>query len=101
MKTYIKSGYGFNVGYNFARAGRCLPIEIDETQGRDVIGLIDAQPDSDLGFLRSGRNGKIRVVTQKDSIVELEDEAPSHDAITDQIVDRQLLLPIRHRQNPN
>jgi hypothetical protein len=54
-KTYIMEGFGFNVGYDFARADRDIPIEIDGSDARTVYGYIAGNPESTLGFLRSPR----------------------------------------------
>jgi len=65
MKHYIKSGWGFDVGQNFARANTDTPIELAEKEyaggPRFVIGYIAAIPSSTLDFLRVGHNGRIRV----------------------------------------
>jgi len=65
MTHYIKSGWGFDVGQNFARANTDTPIELAEKEHaggpRWAIGYIAAIPSSTLGFLRYGHEGKIRV----------------------------------------
>lgn len=54
MKTgIIKSGYGFNVGQNFARTVRDTPITITREDGPNVYGTIAGDPSSPLAFLRS------------------------------------------------
>lgn len=55
--TYIKKGYGFNVGYDFARAWADLPIELTDGYAKPghVVGYIAGKPDSSLGFLRVAR----------------------------------------------
>ena len=72
MKTYIKSGWGFDVGQNFARAVVDTPIELDEKafsgSPRYAIGYIAAIPSSTLGFLRYGDNGRIRVRIDRASL---------------------------------
>lgn len=56
MKTpYIKSGYGFNVSHDFARATKDIPIRDIEFLGGKVRGKIDPIPESKLGFLRYGK----------------------------------------------
>ena len=65
---YIKAGYGFNVGYDFARAKTDTPIEIDEkayAKPGYVIGYIAGDPQSTLGFMQSKR---VRVHVQKDCL---------------------------------
>ncbi len=67
--TYIKQGYGFNVGQDFARAAQDTPIEIDPkaySAPCDVIGYIAGNPDGTLGFLRSER---VRVRVQKSGLL--------------------------------
>jgi hypothetical protein len=73
MKTYIKSGWGFDVGQNFARATVDTPIEIapqEYAKPGHVIGYLAENPASSLGFLKYGHNGKVRVHVRKDSIGE-------------------------------
>jgi len=53
--TYIMEGYGFNVGNDFARADRDLPIEIAGSDARTVYGYIAGNPQSTLHFLRAPR----------------------------------------------
>ena len=53
--THIMKGFGFNVGYDFARAERDIPIEIDAQDARTVYGYIAGNPASPLGFLRATR----------------------------------------------
>jgi hypothetical protein len=52
---YIGKGFGFTVGYDFARAAEDTPIEIDGSDARTVYGYIAGDPESKLGFLRSPR----------------------------------------------
>jgi hypothetical protein len=53
--TYIMKGYGFNVGNDFARADRDIPIEIAGSDARTVYGYIAGNPQSTLGFMRTPR----------------------------------------------
>ena len=53
--TYIMKGFGINVGYDFARADRDIPIEIDAEDARTVYGYIAGNPGSALGLLRAAR----------------------------------------------
>lgn len=76
MKHYIKKGWGFHVGQDFARATSDFPVELAENEyagaPRYVIGYIAANPASTLGFLRNGdRNGKVRVQLDRVSVGEL------------------------------
>lgn len=67
---YIRAGYGFDVGYDFARAWDNLPIELapqEHAAPRHVIGYIAGKMDSPLAFLRQPR---IRVHVAKSSIGE-------------------------------
>lgn len=62
--NYLKKGFGFEVGANFARASVDTPIDLapDEyARPGHVIGYIPENPASSLGFLRHGTNGKVRV----------------------------------------
>ena len=72
MKTYIKQGWGFDVGQNFARAVIDTPIELSEKEHsgspRFAIGYIAAIPSSTLGFLRIGDKGRIRVRVDRASL---------------------------------
>lgn len=68
MIMYIKAGWGFNVGQDFARAQSDTPIELapDEyAQGGNLIGYIAGNPKSTLGFMRPAR---IRVHVPKQAI---------------------------------
>lgn len=66
---FIKPGFGFTVGQDFARATNPTPIELapsEYAQPGNVIGYIEADPKSSLGFLRNGAScgshvGKVRV----------------------------------------
>lgn len=53
--AYIKEGWGFNVGQDFARAVIDTPLDITHTRGQYVYGTIAGNPDSKLGFLRPDR----------------------------------------------
>lgn len=71
MKTFIKSGYGFTVGQDFARAAVDTPIELDAkayAQPGCVVGYIPANPNASLGFLKYGTNGKVRVHVQEKAL---------------------------------
>lgn len=61
---YIKRGFGFTVGYDFARAVEDTPIELDAggSHPRVVYGWIAGNPDSKLGFMRAPR---IRVAVDR------------------------------------
>ena len=61
-KHLIQSGCGFNVGHDFSRTSEPTPIDIVERRGRYVIGYIDGNPQSKLGFMRSIR---VHVVVQE------------------------------------
>jgi hypothetical protein len=50
----IKPGHGFHVGVNFARAKKHIPLKITGQEGRTIYGIIPADPQSTLGFLRDG-----------------------------------------------
>jgi hypothetical protein len=65
---YIRAGYGFHVGYDFARAWDNLPIELapsEHATPRHVIGYIAGKPDAPVQFLRAAC---IRVHVCKDHI---------------------------------
>ena len=66
--TYIKKGYGFDVGQNFARAVEDTPIEIDTVQGCWIYGYIAGNPQSSLAFMRAPR---IRVRVRNDCLSKL------------------------------
>ena len=54
--TYIKQGYGFTVGGDFARAKVDTTIELapkEYAKPGHVIGYIAGDPQSPLGFMRS------------------------------------------------
>jgi hypothetical protein len=85
MTTYIKQGFGFTVGYDFARATVDTPLAIDAgafPKAGYVFGWIAGNPDSRLGFLRGNREGKVRVCVRKDGL---------GDAARDAAVDSALL----------
>lgn len=64
-RTIIPEGVGFNVGQDFARASRDLPLEVTEMRGIYLLGFIDAWPDSRLGFMRRGDSrGRVYVAVQ-------------------------------------
>jgi hypothetical protein len=60
-RAYIMKGFGFNVGYDFARADQDIPIEIDGSDARTVYGYIAGNPESTLGFLRAPARVRVRV----------------------------------------
>jgi antirestriction protein ArdC len=56
--TFIRAGYGFNVGYDFARLRVDTPIELapnEFARPGEFIGYIAGDPTSSLGFLRAPR----------------------------------------------
>lgn len=66
-QTYIKSGWGFTVGQDFARATADTPVELspkEYAKGGHVIGYIAVNPAANLGFLKYGTGGKVRVHVQ-------------------------------------
>ncbi len=68
---FIRAGWGFTVGQDFARATKDTPITLvpDEHATRgDVIGYIAADPSSSLGFLKYSSSGKIRVCVPRAAI---------------------------------
>jgi hypothetical protein len=68
MHAYIKSGYGFDVGHDFARAAEDTPIELapkEYAKPGHVIGYIVGNPNCKLGFLRSAR---VRVHVRRDCL---------------------------------
>lgn len=78
MKTILKSGWGFDVGQNFARATVDTPIEVavkEYAKPGCVIGYIAEDPKSNLGFLRHGTNGKVRVHCRLDAVKEVAEGA--------------------------
>lgn len=64
---YIKQGYGFNVGLDFTRADKDIPIEIDYSSARTTYGYIVGNPESKLGFMRDAR---VRVAVDNCAIIE-------------------------------
>ena len=71
MATFIKAGFGFTVGYDFARATVDTPLAIDASlsglKKGYVYGTIEGNPYSNLGFLRSSL---VRVCVRKDGVSE-------------------------------
>ncbi len=68
--TFIRKGWGFHVGQDFARATRDTPIELapDEYAERgSVIGYIEGDPKHSLGFMRHKR---VRVHVQRQALIE-------------------------------
>ncbi len=64
MTTFIKVGFGFNVGPDFARAKVDTPIELSPTEYAQpgyAVGYIAGNPSHSLGFMRPKR---IRVHVQ-------------------------------------
>jgi hypothetical protein len=55
MSAYIRAGWGFTVGNDFARAKVDTPIEVDPKEyalPRHVVGYIAGDPNHALGFMR-------------------------------------------------
>ncbi len=79
MSTYfIRKGYGFDVGRNFARAGVDTPITLapDEHALKGyAIGYIAENPSSNLGFLKYGTKGLIRCHVLQSSLGQSEGNA--------------------------
>lgn len=70
---YIKRGFGFTVGQDFARASAPLALEIAPTehaQAGYTVGYIAENPKSSLRFLRIGHEGKVRVHVQLSALGE-------------------------------
>jgi hypothetical protein len=70
-QKFIRPGFGFDVGQDFARAKVALPVTLAESEYAKpgcVIGYISEQPDSKLGFLRIGHQGKVRVHVMRDAV---------------------------------
>jgi hypothetical protein len=65
--AFIKQGFGFTVGQDFARAVTDTPIEIDHKakHPRCIFGWIAGDKQSSHGFLRGGSSGKVRVMVDK------------------------------------
>lgn len=77
-QKFIRPGYGFDVGQDFARAKLATPIELAESECAKpgcVIGYIPENPQSSLGFLRIGHNGKVRVHVLRDAVSWIEQTA--------------------------
>ena len=70
MITHVlKSGWGFDIGQNFARASKDTPIRLapeEFAKPGHVIGYIAPDPTSSLGFLRYG--AEIRIHVRKDAV---------------------------------
>ncbi len=72
MKTYLKAGFGFEVGQNFARAKADVEVALAPTEYARpgcVIGYIAEDPQASLGFLKYGHAGKVRVHALETAIV--------------------------------
>lgn len=70
MAKFIKQGFGFDVGYDFARAVSDTPIELAPKEFAKpgfVIGYIAGDMQSRLGFMRRDR---VRVHVRKDGLGE-------------------------------
>jgi hypothetical protein len=71
--TYIKAGWGFDVGQDFSRVAVDTPITLAPTEYAkpgNVIGYIAGSPASKLGFMRAPR---VRVHVRRDAIAIGED----------------------------
>ena len=69
MTTYLKAGYGFDVGFDFARAERDEPIELAPSEYAKpgcIIGYIAGRKDHPLGFMRADR---VRVHCRRQDII--------------------------------
>ena len=69
--TIIKARYGFHVGQDFARLSVDTPIELaplEYAKPGHVIGYIQGNKNSSLGFLRTDR---VRVHVSRDCLSEL------------------------------
>lgn len=69
--TYIKAGFGFDVGQDFSRAIVDTPIELapaEYAEAGHVIGYIAGDLQSRLGFMRKPR---IRVHVRRRGIIEV------------------------------
>lgn len=67
---HIKAGYGFDVQHDFARAKVDTPIELapgEYAKPGCVIGYIEGDPNSSLGFMRGKR---IRVHVQRSALAD-------------------------------
>ena len=70
---FIKAGWGFNVGQDFARTVIDTPIDVAPKEYAKlgyVIGYIAADPASSLGFLRGFGGKPVRVHVRKDALNE-------------------------------
>jgi len=68
--SYIKAGWGYDVGYDFNRTAVDTPIELAPTEYAkpgNVIGYIAGDPKHRYGFMRSAR---VRVHVPKQAIGE-------------------------------
>lgn len=71
MAWFIKEGFGFDAGYDFARAPADTAIELapeEYAKPGHTIGYIAGNPDSKLGFLRRAR---VRVHVRRDGLKEV------------------------------
>ena len=79
MKThFIRKGYGFDVGRNFARAGVDIPITLAPNEHAlkgYAIGYIAEDSASNLGFLKYGSNGLVRCHVLQSSLGDTEQAA--------------------------
>lgn len=74
VTPFLRSGWGFDVGQNFARAAKDTPCEIapnEYAKPGHVIAYIPENPESSLGFLRYGSGGKVRIHARRESIANL------------------------------
>lgn len=70
MQTFIKAGWGFDVGPNFDRAIVDIPITLapgEYAKPGHVIGYIRGDPNSRVAFLRDKR---VRVHVQRRALIE-------------------------------
>jgi hypothetical protein len=66
MAIYIKRGFGFNVGQDFARAQTDLVVNEPKSDRGFIYGYIVGDPQSSLGFLRSP---KVSVRVRQDATI--------------------------------
>lgn len=75
MNNYvIKSGCGFDVEVNFARAKSDIPITLsplEYAKPNCIIGYIQADPSSPLHFMRRGEEKGVRVHVDKSALKEV------------------------------
>lgn len=72
MEPYIKTGWGFDVDVNFARATEDTPIELapdEPAKPQFIVGYIAGHPEHPRTFMRYDR---VRVHVQKRAVANLE-----------------------------